>query len=224
MKTHMFEKICSASFLHARSIRMALLGALAAFAPATALAVDTANPDWPCVQAKVEKLTSAQIWDGPSVDEIDKWWEDEEVAKLARYIVSRRVEMEEAETAIREFAETMPEGKERDDRLTLLFAGVLDETNKSRSQVVRGIERFQQRQVARSKRLQEQSSELAELHNTLGKESRSDEKVMALQEKYDWNARVFKERQDSIPVACEIPVDIEQRAFALGRVIRFHMS
>ena len=48
--------------------------------------------------------------------------------------------------------------------------------------------------------------------------------IDALQEKYDWNARVFKERQDNIPLACEIPVEIEQRAFALGRTIRFHMS
>ena len=48
--------------------------------------------------------------------------------------------------------------------------------------------------------------------------------MSALQEKFDWNARVFKERQDNIPLACEIPVEIEQRAFAVGRTIRFHMS
>ena len=48
--------------------------------------------------------------------------------------------------------------------------------------------------------------------------------IEALQEKFDWNARVFTERQDNIPLACEIPVEIEQRAFAVGRTIRFHMS
>ena len=41
---------------------------------------------------------------------------------------------------------------------------------------------------------------------------------------YDWDARVFKEREANLPLACEIPVEIEQRAFALGRAIRFHMS
>jgi len=36
--------------------------------------------------------------------------------------------------------------------------------------------------------------------------------------------RVFSERQQSLPLACEVPVLIEQRLFALGRDIRQHMS
>lgn len=189
-----------------------------------ALAVDTANPDWPCVQRKVVKLTSAQIWDGPPVDDVKNWWEDRKVGKLVRIIVSRRIPMEQVEEAVQKFAETMPEGAERDKRLTLLFAGVLDETNKVRSSVVSGIERFQRRQVARSKRLEEQSSEIAQLSRREAKGEDVASQIEALQEKYDWNARVFKERQDNIPLACEIPVEIEQRAFAIGRTIRFHMS
>jgi hypothetical protein len=106
----------------------------------------------------------------------------------------------------------------------LLFAGVLDETNKVRSSVVSGIERFQRRQVGRSKRLQEQSSEIAALRARASKGEDLTGQIEALQEKFDWNARVFKERQDNIPLACEIPVEIEQRAFAVGRTIRFHMS
>jgi hypothetical protein len=189
-----------------------------------ALAVDTANPDWPCVQRKVEKLTSAQIWDGPSVDDVKKWWEDAEVGKLVRIVVSRRIPIEKAEEAIQKFADTMPEGAERDKRLTLLFAGVLDETNKVRSSVVSGIERFQRRQVARAKRLEGQSSEISKLSRRAAKGEDVTGQIEALTEKYDWNARVFKERQDNIPLACEIPVEIEQRAFAIGRTIRFHMS
>jgi len=191
---------------------------------APAFAVDTANPDWPCVQRKVLKLTSAQIWDGPAVDGITNWWEDKEVSKLVRVVVSRRVPMEKVEEVIQNFAESMPAGKQRDKRLTLLFAGVLDETNKVRSSVVSGIERFQRRQVGRSKRLQEQSSEIAALRAGASNGEDLTGQIEALQEKFDWNARVFKERQDNIPLACEIPVEIEQRAFAVGRTIRFHMS
>ncbi len=201
-----------------------LIGALSLAIATPALAIDTANPDWPCVQRKVEKLTSAQLWDGPPVDDLTNWWEDREVGKLVRLVVSRRIPMEKAEEEIQKFAETMPEGAERDKRLTLLFAGVLDETNKVRSSVVTGIERFQRRQVARSKRLEEQSSEIADLKRRAAKGEDVADQINALQEKYDWNARVFKERQDNVPVACEIPVEIEQRAFAIGRTIRFHMS
>ena len=190
----------------------------------TALAVDTANPDWPCVQRKVENLTSAQIWDGPNVDQMTDWWEDKEATKLARYIISRRLPMDEVEVAITKFAEAIPEGEERDKRLTIVFAAVLSESNKVRTSIVKGIERFQRRQVARSERLELQSSELSKLRTELGRNAGRDPKVVKLQGEFDWNARVFKERQDNLPLACEIPVEIEQRAFAVGRALRFHMS
>ncbi|MCH9807881.1 MAG: hypothetical protein K0U74_09125 [Alphaproteobacteria bacterium] len=210
------------------STTAALLAAVvlapAIFAPAPSLAADAANPDWPCVQRKVEKLTSAQIWDGPPVDDVKGWWNDKEVNKLVRYAISRRVPMDEVEAAITKFAETMPEGPERDKRLTLLFAGVLDQTNTVRSSVVNGIEKFQRRQVARAKKLERDSSKLAQLRHGKSLEDAVPENVQKLQKQYDWDARVFKERQDNIPLACEIPVEIEQRAFAVGRAIRFHMS
>lgn len=179
---------------------------------------------WPCVQRKVDKLTSAQIWDGPPVDEISNWWEDKEVSKLVRYLISRRIPMEEAEAAIEKFAATMPEGAERDKRLTLLFAGILKETNSSRSTIIDGIERFQSRQLARASKLEEESTEIAALRKRQAAGEDLKEKIEKALQEYDWNARVFKEREANLPLACEIPVEIEQRAFALGRAIRFHMS
>lgn len=192
--------------------------------PPSAYAVDTSNPDWPCVQRKVEKLTSAQIWDGPDVDDVRNWWEDKEATKLARYIITRRVDLGDAEAAIAKFAEAIPEGEERDKRLTTVFAAVLEESNKVRSSIVAGIERFQKRQVGRSQRLEQQSTELSKLRRELGRAASENPEFAKLQEEYDWNARVFKERQDNLPLACEIPVEIEQRAFAVGRALRFHMS
>ena len=52
----------------------------------------------------------------------------------------------------------------------------------------------------------------------------SDEKARAelsiAEERYNWDVRVFSERQQSLPLACEVPVLIEQRLFELGREIR----
>jgi len=183
-----------------------------------------ANSNWPCIQRRVEKLTSAQIWDGPSVDDIRNWWEDKEVSKLVRYLISRRIPIEEAEAAIAKFAESTPEGPERDKRMTLLFAGILHESNSVRSSIVSGIERFQERQLARAEKLKEESSKLAKLHKRRTAGEDVEDEIKKAQELYDWDARVFKEREDNIPLACEIPVEIEQRAFALGRAIRLHMS
>lgn len=195
-----------------------------AAAEAAAGSTDAAASNWPCVQRKVDKLTSAQIWDGPPVDDIRNWWEDKEASNLVRYLISRRIPIEDAEAAIAKFAEATPEGPERDKRLTLLFAGILHESNNVRSSIVSGIERFQERQVARSQKLQEEGSFLAKLHKQRAAGENVEDEITKAQDEYDWNARVFKEREDNLPLACEIPVEIEQRAFALGRAIRFHMS
>lgn len=193
-------------------------------AGANSAAAAADGADWPCAQRKVDKLTSAQIWDGPPVDDIRDWWKDKEAAKLVRFLISRRIQMDEAETAIAKFAESIPEGEQRDKRLTLLFAGILQETNSSRSGIITGIERFQDRQRARARKLQEESTAIAELRKRQAAGENVDDEFTKAQEEYDWNARVFKEREDNLPLACEIPVEIEQRAFALGRAIRFHMS
>lgn len=179
--------------------------------------------DWPCVQRKVETLSSAQIWDGPPVDDIKNWSDDKDIANLARFAVSRRIEMDQVEAEIEKFAKSLPEA-ERDQKLTLLFAGVLHETNLVRSRVVNNIETFQRRQRARSQHLEEQGKELANLHSRAAKGEQVSDQINKLQTEYDWNARVFAERQANLPLACEIPVLIEQRAFAVGRAIRSHMS
>lgn len=191
--------------------------------PAAKTKTPEPGSDWPCVQRKIDTLTSAQIWDGPPVEDIKDWRDDKEVAELVPYVISRRIEMDAVEEAIKNFAEKMPEA-ERDKRLTLLFAGVLHETNVVRSSVVNGIETFQRRQRARAKKLEEQGKKLAELHTRAANGEKISQEIDTQQNHYDWNARVFKERQDNLPLACEVPVMIEQRAFAVGRAIRNHMS
>ncbi len=207
------------------TIRLTIALTLALFlfaqAPPPAYAVDTANPDWPCIQGKVEELTPAQFWDGPPIDEYaDNWWKDDEVRKLVPVIISRRNPMEEVEAKIEEFAKATPEA-ERDARLTRLFAGVMDETNKIRRRVLVGIERFERRQKARAKALEEKGLELTKLLRRAQQGEEISAQLEDAQRAYDWDARVFKERNDNIPLACEIPVDIDQRAFALAQAIRF---
>jgi hypothetical protein len=62
----------------------------------------------------------------------------------------------------------------------------------------------------------------------LREQAASDEKthaeLAAAEERYNWDVRVFSERQQSVPLACEIPVLIEQRLFELAREIRSHMN
>lgn len=194
-------------------------------APLAAAPTSAANPDWPCVQHKQATLTAAQMWDGPQVAPEGARSDDEAVRKLVPLITSRRHEMEEVDKALKEFAEKTPSG-ERDQKLTALFSASLAEINARRASIINGIERFQRRQVARAKKLEDEGIALAALQSkaVTGDPAATPEKVTDAQQRYDWDARVFQERQQNIPIACEIPVLVEQRIFALAQSIRALMS
>jgi len=186
-----------------------------------ALAAD--KPDWPCVQHKVETLTSAQMWDGPAVDDLAEWRDDQEIKKLIAVLASRRVPLDQAAAAIGQFADARPQAK-RDEALKLLFAGLLATVNSDRAVVMGGIERFQQRQKARAAEIERQSAALRQLKERTANDERARSELVAAEEKYDWDVRVFTERQQSLPLACEVPVLIEQRLFELARAVRERMT
>jgi hypothetical protein len=194
-----------------------------AFAAPRALAADPANPDWPCVQRKVATLTSVQMWDGPPVDDLTQWRDGAEIGKLVAVLASRRVPLEEAAEAIARFAERQPPDR-RDDALKLLFAGLLSVINGDRAVVMGGIERFQQRQRGRAAEIERQGAVLRQLKERAASDEKARAELAAAEERYNWDVRVFSERQQSLPLACEVPVLLEQRLFELGREIRSQMS
>lgn len=188
-----------------------------------ALAADATSADWPCVQRKVAKLTSAQMWDGAPVDDLTKWRDNEEIAKLIVVLASRRVSLEQATAAIARFAAAQPQER-RDEALKLLFAGLLSTINSDRAVVMSGIERFQQRQKARAAEIERQGTAIQELKERAVNDEKARAELAAAEDRYNWDVRVFSERQQSLPLACEVPVLVEQRLFALGREIRSRMN
>jgi hypothetical protein len=192
-------------------------------AASSAIAAESANPDWPCVQRKVVTLTAAQMWDGPAVDGLVQWSDNEAIRKLVALLASRRVSIEDAAATVERFAAAQPQDK-RDDALKLVFAGLLSTINSDRRAVMSGIERFQQRQRGRAAELERQGAVIRQLKERAATDERVRPELAAAQERYDWDARVFGERQQSLPLACEVPVLIEQRLFELGREIRSRMS
>lgn len=188
-----------------------------------ALAADATSADWPCVQRKVAKLTSAQMWDGAPVDDLTKWRDNEEITKLIVVLASRRVSLEQATAAIARFAAAQPQER-RDEALKLLFAGLLSTINSDRAVVMSGIERFQQRQKARAAEIERQGTAIQELKERAVNDEKARAELAAAEDRYNWDVRVFSERQQSLPLACEVPVLIEQRLFALGREIRSRMN
>jgi len=199
-----------------------LAASVIAFAARQAAAAEAAA-DWPCVQRKVATLTSAQMWDGPPVDDLTQWRDDAEMTRLIAVLASRRVPIEQATAALAKFAEAQPP-RRRDDALKLLFAGLLSTVSSDRAVVMSGIERFQRRQKARAAEIERQGTVIRLLKERAANDEQARGELAAAEERYNWDARVFSERQQSLPLACEVPVLIEQRLFELGREIRARMS
>jgi hypothetical protein len=192
----------------------------ATFATLPAHAVET---EWPCVQRKVLTLTAAQMWDGPDVEALTGWQDDAEMGRLIKALVSRANPMEKATESLAQWAKAQPDSL-RDEKLKLLFAGVLKTINDDRAVVLVGIERFQRRQRQLAERIQEQGAALGALRAKAAADEKAKAVLTAAEDRYKWDARFFAERQESLPLACEIPVQIEQRAFDLAREIRALMK
>jgi hypothetical protein len=180
------------------------------------------SPDWPCIQRKVPRISPAQVWDGPPIDDIKEF--DPAIHDLTELLESRRISPEDAEKAIKEYAAKLPEA-ERDQKLTQLFASVLNEINTDRQFVMSKVEEFQKRQKGRAAELEREGQKLAEKGIAATDELLPIEtKLTPEQQEYNWNARIFQERQQNLTMACEVPVLIEQRAYEIGRLIRAHMK
>lgn len=225
-----------------RSHCIAVIAALAISSFNISSAANAADPDsstsaqvpakpaeWPCIYRKVPQLSAATIWDGPEITDTSSWRKDETIRKLSEVLISRRVKMETIEAAIKKFAAAQS-GDAHDAKLTELFAAVLTRTNSERRIVMSGIERFHKRQLERAKEIDKEALELPpETVATANAASESTpageiNKLSAAEEKYKWEVRAFQEKQANMPIACEIPQLIDERAGAVARAIRAEMK
>lgn len=189
--------------------------------PSIGFAADPTDENWPCVQRKVPQISAGQIWSGPSLDGVGRSWQDDPiVSELARHIAARRTEMAEAETLISQFADGT--GADRDQRLTVLTAGILSVINSERASIIAGIERYATRQKALAEKIERQTAELGTMPVN-GTEDQQSQRA-DLQEIQDWDTRIFQEREHSLTYVCDLPVQLERRAFALGREIQKHLA
>lgn len=190
-------------------------------AAAPAWSADPEPEDWPCVQRMVPELSAAIVWTGPPVDEVAGAWRgDAQIDALAGKLSARRTPMEEANEAIAAYAQGL--GADKDRKLTMLFAAVLELINTNRRQVLDGIRRAARRQVALADKIEAQTAELDQI--PADGAPAEQERRSALQQQLLWDSRIFDERQHSISFVCETPVLLEQRLFALGREIQTHLD
>jgi hypothetical protein len=179
-------------------------------------AADPRYPDWPCVQAKVPDISIAAVWDGPSIEQAQSDWQDDPTIKsLVARLAARRIPIEEAQKNIAEFLAGA--GSAKADRGVLLFAGLFETLNHQRTDVVNGLERLQRSQRELAGRIK---SDVSALHELQDKPQPDQAKLDELGNRIEWSTRIFEDRRRSVRYACEVPVIIERRLFALSRTIR----
>jgi hypothetical protein len=198
-----------------------ITGALLAVAASTrcGFAADPRYPDWPCAQAKVPEISVVAVWAGPSLDDVQgKWKEDATIHGLVTKLAARRTPLDEAERAIKELlaasSAKVATGK-------LLFSGLFDVLNGERSSVMMGLERVTRKQREAMEKIRADTIGLQELQSA----SPPDQsKIAALSNQLLWETRIVEDRRRVVKYVCEVPIEIDQRLFALGQAIQREMD
>lgn len=190
---------------------LAVAAALGAGRPAGAATYE--DPDWPCIQRKVPEISLGQMWAGPPLE--GNWRDDPEVVRLAEMFAERRMPLEAVEAAAAAYAATL-DLEARPQKLAQLFAAVLSRINRERGEIVSGIGRYAHKQTDLAQRVEAEQAELRALEAAPEPDL---DRVEELQDTLAWDVRVFRERAQSLTYVCESPVLLEQRAFAIARLL-----
>ncbi|WP_247650981.1 hypothetical protein [Roseovarius autotrophicus] len=179
------------------------------------LAADYADPTWPCIQRKVAVLSIGLMWPHPIPEGAP---EDAalaaEIRDLAARLALRRLAPEELRPEISAFA-ARHDGAP--DILGRVVAQTFEVLSARRTQVIGGIETFSLSQIALAERIKAARTEMTRLMQT---DTPDFDKVDGLEEQIDWDQTIHADRQTTITYLCETPVLIEQRLFALARMLQ----
>jgi hypothetical protein len=179
-------------------------------------AADPRYPDWPCAQAKVPEISIAAVWAGPPLDDMkDKWKDDAKVSALVAKLAARRTPLEEAQKAITEFLAGAAVDKAAKGKL--LFAGLFDSLNAQRASVLNGLERITRKQREAADKIRSDTLALQALQ---GASPPDQSRIDELGNQLVWQTRIFEDRRRVVRFVCEVPTAIDQRIFALGRMIQ----
>jgi hypothetical protein len=180
--------------------------------PPTAPGRQREDPDWPCQQRLMPTLGGAALWSGPPIEEAAAWRSEPDIAALVEKIAPRSVSADVGVAEIDGFFQQIAAGQDRQRKLALAFAGLLEETNSERSAV-----------IARLKELGHRQHELAEIASQAGDELReippdatgdAAARRADLEQRFAFVTQAFQSAQRTMRYACEVPVRLEAR---LGR-------
>lgn len=193
-----------------RMLSSAFLGAVL-FLGNPAFAADPTDPNWPCIQRKILRLSAGVIWPHP-IPETPATL-TEEATQLSQALALRRVSLEDAEQQITEYAAKVS-GQESD--WTPIFTQVFQKIDRNRTKIISGIERYAEKQQILAAQIDD--LRLA-IDDALAKAEPDYDKVDAIEVDLDWKSRIFEDRNRALTYVCESPVLLEKRAYSLAKLL-----
>ena len=180
------------------------------------MALDKRYPDWPCKQLKVPVLRLQPCVPRRRLIRSEMPGKKAPgLPDLVTRLAARRTPMAEVEKEIANYLTGTAE--EKREKAKLLFAGLLDTLNSQRTQVMNGLERAYRKQKQVAETLRDEIDKLRKLQDT----SNTDQaQIEELGRRVEWETRIFEDRRKTTSFACEVPIEIEQRLFALSRAIQ----
>ena len=196
-----------------RRISLAGLTIGAVLAVGSAAANDYADPTWPCIQRKVERLSAGLMWPHPieevTLDEETEAAVDDLVARLTL----RRLPVEDLGPDVAAFAEAHGRGT---DLLGQVFERAFEQLAGTRSKIISGIEEYSVSQIALSDRI---GTARDEMERQMDADEPDFDRVDALEEQIDWDERIYDDRRRSLTYVCETPVLLEKRLYAIAQLL-----
>ena len=194
--------------------RMQALCVSALLSAVSAASAQQQPADWPCAQRLVPKLEAGQMWSGPPLEAVTQ--PSPELQQAAHGLIDLKASPETLGMEVRAFGGQQPEA-DRARALGQLFWLSLDWLNDERDVVVRGIKRFAVGQRTLADKIVAETREVERLQQASAIDAGALEQLQAARL---WDTRIFTDRQKSLTLVCDQPVQLEQRAFALARIIQ----
>lgn len=171
-----------------------------------------ADPNWPCVQRLVPSLTASTLWGGH--DAAGNWRDNPQVATVVAAVSPRGVSAQDGATRLDRFVATVPNA-DRPAQLALVFAGLVDETNLQRTQVIGRLHGIAQRQRTLTELTSRVTAELRALPADAPAEQR--EEVVS---RRAFLIREYEDIERTIRYACEVPVQMEAKLGTLAQTLQ----
>lgn len=170
------------------------------------------DPDWPCVQRLVPTLTASTLWGGH--DAAGDWRADPKVAAVVAAVAPRGVSAQDGAARLDQFIGAVP-APDRPAVSAQVFAGLVDETNAQRAQVIDRLRGIAQRQRTLTELTSRITAELRALPSDAPAAQR--EEIIS---RRGFLIREYEQIERTIRYACETPVQMEAKLGALAQVLQ----